>query len=352
MKTSASTIKTINVFLLCASLPLCLSGVSYAGSNTAAFLKNGVGSRALGMGGAFTAIADDASAAYWNPAGLGKIHRASLSSMAQKLGSVDYPTLKDVTPTYQFANVLMPLDLAGLHGAGTVGLSWISTGLDNIPWTTIDESGNIQEDSFNDRENAYILSYGRSMVEKNFNVGANLTMVNQKFSKVPDGSAIGYGLQGGLLYGFNSRFSVGLVLDSGIKMTWANGHVDKGELKNKLGLAYKAVNRKKLSVLASVDLIQTRNRPLEGHFGGEFGYKAKAGIDSLLLEELAFRAGVDGISLEDRYGNQGMLNENINWTMGAGFKFAFFKQSLGFDYAFGSYRLGPKHRFSFSFMFL
>jgi len=35
----------------------------------------GVGPRAIGMGGAFTAIADDANATYWNPAGLAKITR-------------------------------------------------------------------------------------------------------------------------------------------------------------------------------------------------------------------------------------------------------------------------------------
>src|SRR5919108_4539707 len=30
----------------------------------------GIGTRAEGMGGAFVAVADDASAAYWNPAGI------------------------------------------------------------------------------------------------------------------------------------------------------------------------------------------------------------------------------------------------------------------------------------------
>jgi hypothetical protein len=30
----------------------------------------GIGSRAEGMGGAFVAVADDASAVYWNPAGI------------------------------------------------------------------------------------------------------------------------------------------------------------------------------------------------------------------------------------------------------------------------------------------
>ena len=35
-----------------------------------AFLKIGVGGRALGMAGAYSAVADDATSSYWNPAGL------------------------------------------------------------------------------------------------------------------------------------------------------------------------------------------------------------------------------------------------------------------------------------------
>ncbi|MBN1541048.1 hypothetical protein JW992_02805, partial [candidate division KSB1 bacterium] len=37
--------------------------------------ETGVGARAMGMGGAFVGIADDYSAIYWNPAGLGQIRR-------------------------------------------------------------------------------------------------------------------------------------------------------------------------------------------------------------------------------------------------------------------------------------
>ena len=42
------------------------------------FLKLGVGGRACAMGEAFTAISDDGSASYWNPAGLGNIGKSTL----------------------------------------------------------------------------------------------------------------------------------------------------------------------------------------------------------------------------------------------------------------------------------
>ena len=45
------------------------------------FLRMGVGARALGMGGAFTGIANDPSAAYWNPSGLGQIHNFQFEFM-------------------------------------------------------------------------------------------------------------------------------------------------------------------------------------------------------------------------------------------------------------------------------
>src|SRR5690554_3756687 len=35
--------------------------------------STGMGGRAMGMGGAFTAVADDGTAAYWNPAGLTQV---------------------------------------------------------------------------------------------------------------------------------------------------------------------------------------------------------------------------------------------------------------------------------------
>ena len=43
-----------------------------SGGDSGSFLRLGIGIRALSMGGAFTSLADDAAAVYWNPAGMGK----------------------------------------------------------------------------------------------------------------------------------------------------------------------------------------------------------------------------------------------------------------------------------------
>jgi hypothetical protein len=52
--------------------------VSKRGTTAANFLEIGVGARAIGMGGAFTAWAADPSAMFWNVGGISKIGKTSL----------------------------------------------------------------------------------------------------------------------------------------------------------------------------------------------------------------------------------------------------------------------------------
>ena len=56
---------------------LVFAGGAYAGG----FALSGVGSKAIGMGGAFRGLADDWSAAYWNPAGLTQLEESQLTGM-------------------------------------------------------------------------------------------------------------------------------------------------------------------------------------------------------------------------------------------------------------------------------
>ena len=85
--------KTLASFLsLLCILPAILSGPAFAQSQDAGFQKIeipssmnpvGSGARALGMGSAFIAVADDATAASWNPGGLVQLGRPEISLVAE-----------------------------------------------------------------------------------------------------------------------------------------------------------------------------------------------------------------------------------------------------------------------------
>ncbi|GAB1430561.1 hypothetical protein MASR2M18_13940 [Ignavibacteria bacterium] len=94
------------------------------GAAGAQFLKIGAGARATGMAGAFTAIANDPTALYWNVAGISDIK--SLSA------SVQY-TQWFAGFSHSFASCVVPI---GQNYRG--GLSFVSFNSGNIPITTLD----------------------------------------------------------------------------------------------------------------------------------------------------------------------------------------------------------------------
>ena len=66
----------------------------------------GGGARALGMGGAFTAVASDASAVFWNPAGMSGFEKRQLLFMhSERFGDlVNYNFASFVSPTSSFVS--------------------------------------------------------------------------------------------------------------------------------------------------------------------------------------------------------------------------------------------------------
>ena len=80
------TIPIIAVALLLSSSPAV-----FAGGTTASFLKLGSGARAMGLGGAFTAVSDDINALSYNPAGLANLGRSEMGfTRAELVEGVSY----------------------------------------------------------------------------------------------------------------------------------------------------------------------------------------------------------------------------------------------------------------------
>ena len=106
------------------AVTLALLAQTAGAAETASFLNIGAGARGLGMGGAYTALADDASAIYWNPAELSAVVKREISvSHAELSQSVRHDFLAYAQPTPQgtFAAGATYLSQSALEGRDALG---------------------------------------------------------------------------------------------------------------------------------------------------------------------------------------------------------------------------------------
>lgn len=155
------------------------------------FLSIGVGARSLGMANAQTAISNDVTAAYWNPAGL-----ASQSSDMQ-LGLMHNEYFAGIAK-YDYAGFSMRLDTAA-----TIGISVIRMGIDDIPNTInlYDNQGNINYNRitrFSAADYAIMFSYARKSKLKGLTYGANVKLIYRQIGSFA--RAYGFGLDAGIQY--------------------------------------------------------------------------------------------------------------------------------------------------------
>src|SRR5689334_22693157 len=91
------------------------------GSSGAVFEKIGVGARAAGMGGAFSALADDITALYWNPAGIARLKGINAgASYTAWFAGITHNFIAGVVPIsdrYRFGVSLTVLDNGSLSKA-------------------------------------------------------------------------------------------------------------------------------------------------------------------------------------------------------------------------------------------
>ncbi|MFT2009550.1 PorV/PorQ family protein [Pontibacter sp. 13R65] len=153
------------------------------------FLNIGIGARALGMGNVQAALADDATAGYWNPAGLLRMqNKYNVALMHSELfagiAKNDYGS---------FA--------MGLDSTSALALSVIRLGVDDIADTRRlqNEFGYIQYDSirfFSVADYAFLLSYAKkSNLIKGLQLGANAKVIYRNVGEFAN--AWGFGLDAG-----------------------------------------------------------------------------------------------------------------------------------------------------------
>ena len=152
-----------------------------------AFLDIGYGARPTGMGGAYTAISNDAHSIFWNPAGLTLIQNSQLTMMHTKqFGLVPYGLGAYVT------NI----------GANYMGLAFLTSGDDVL------------------KENSFYGSYARALnlpFLGKTRIGANLKLRTSSFGNNKDGgenrsqgTASGYGIDLGFLWSLDKSTNFGI----------------------------------------------------------------------------------------------------------------------------------------------
>lgn len=287
---------------LLSTLLLGVSGLALADDNHAfPTFRQGVGARALAMGGAYTAVADDATAGYWNPAGLTGIERFNLAAMIS--ANVAYDRQYNyVALGYNFGT------------AGWGAFSWVNGGMKNIQTADdVKPTGS----TFNYGEHGFLFSYGNKM--NKLNVGMTFKVAYQKSLGY---SKSGVGFDAGLKYLLNDNVHLGFVArDLGTKVGRDYVPIDF-----RLGIAAFAFEGFTFS--AEVEKIQHRSDVMV-HLGSEYDYEF---ADKYFG---AIRAGV----------NDG------NFTVGAGLT-VMGKYSI--DYAYVTEKesfLGENHRISLSLSF-
>ena len=189
--------KLITIIILFLISTFLVAQFSFAGIDAAPHLNTGAGARSLGMAGAFTAIANDATATVWNPAGLSIAEDLTFTLATERL---------DFDRKHNFIAAVKKL---GSESA--LGLSVVSFGVDEIE-ERLTKDDISAKSTFNYSMNAFALSYGQSL--GHINLGTSLQLLTDQFSIGTDERVSGFGgVNIGLLgHLYSDTVSYGVVL--------------------------------------------------------------------------------------------------------------------------------------------
>lgn len=161
------------------------------------FLNIGAGAKGLAMGGTQVATVADATAGYWNPAGLAQIKNSSFSLMhAEYFAGIG---------KYDYASFAMPLGDSE-YSTRSLGFSLLRFAVDDIPNTLflVEPDGSINYNnirSFSSADYAFLVSYGQKLIEdeeRSLSFGFNAKVIHRSVGSFA--KAWGFGLDAGVQY--------------------------------------------------------------------------------------------------------------------------------------------------------
>jgi len=300
-----------------------ITGIFALGSGTsnADFLKIGVGARPEAMAGAFSGVADDANAIFFNPAGISLIDKWSATFMHL----IWYNNVN-----YEFGSIIVPVD--NLTNIG-IGFNYLSVPSFN---STVNSSGvKLLPDAPASYDMAISISAGRNLGNLytkdftigNISIGANLKYIKRELlgKALPSSFLIDLGL----IANITESIRAGLVFSD---MGQTTGE-DNAPLSTKLGLCFNYDFSKDFGIILSSDVIKpidTMNPDYKKWFI-DFGSELK--IFNILFIRGGYKIG----------------NEDESFSAGAGIAVP---DLFSVDYAFSPHKeLGDAHRISLSVKF-
>jgi tetratricopeptide (TPR) repeat protein len=229
---------------------------------TAPLFEAGAGARPAAMGNAFTAVADDASAIYYNPAGLSFIKAQELSLLYYQL--------------YEGALYSSAAYAQTLLDFGTLGAAFYLYSAGAIEGYDSDDK---QTGDFDFWEYKAVVSYAAN-IGKDLRLGAAINVIN---SAMGEGSSMGIGADAGVMYEPFDILRLGFTVRNLLRPVQSLGGENEGMPQvYTLGILLKqAFGQVKVNVSGDFSAGESEN------------FRAKAGLELVIYESLNLRAGYD-----------------------------------------------------------
>lgn len=294
-----------------------VAGRGKVGTTGFQFLKIGVGARAVGMGEAFTAMVNDISAVYYNPAGL-----AVAPQRAAMLTHIEWPA--DIN--YEFAAGVLPVASVGVLGAY---VGFLSTG--DIKRTVPFQGWTGGYFSANDW--VVGLTYSRRLTDK-FSFGGSIKYLQENLG---DDSANNFAMDLGTLFDIGVQ---GLKFGMSITNFGPNQTYIRDQfalpINFKLGFVVDVFRNEGAAVVASFDGSHPNDNVEQLAFGAEYsvrqrfflrgGYRTNVELEKLdkveePFEGFAFGAGANfnvstwHAQLDYSYSDYGFLNNAQRFSL-------------------------------------